>query len=351
MRSYSLPFIALVLSAATSCFSLLAGESPTVSVTQIRQVFDNGEHNAFTDLIRYHDRYYLTFRSCPDGHGVNDSASVLILSSEDTQEWHLVHQFSIPQRDPRDPHFLAFQDRLLVYTGTWYADPSGQFDLNQHLGYAVWSHDGRQWSDPKPLEGTFGHYIWKASTYEGRAFLCGRRKTGFAVGPKGEGRAVQSALLESQDGLNWRFRSLFQTEFGDETAFLFEPDGTILAIGRRGSRTAQFLRAAPPYTDWVRKDLDRYIGGPLFIRWGKRLVIGGRKFTESRGPKTFLGWFQAGEIHEFAELPSAGDNSYPGFIALSPTKALISWYSSHETDENGNQTTAIYLAQLQQNER
>ena len=31
---------------------------------------------------------------------------------------------------------------------------------------------------------------------------------------------------------------------------------------------------------------------------------------------------------------------------LSPTRALVSWYSSHETDADGKTITAIYLADL-----
>ena len=44
---------------------------------------------------------------------------------------------------------------------------------------------------------------------------------------------------------------------------------------------------------------------------------------------------------------SAGDNSYPGFIALVPTRALVSWYSSHERDASGETMTAIYMAELE----
>ncbi|MSU72071.1 MAG: hypothetical protein EXS43_06975 [Opitutus sp.] len=51
-------------------------------------------------------------------------------------------------------------------------------------------------------------------------------------------------------------------------------------------------------------------------------------------------------LQEFAEFPSGGDNSYPGFVALSPTRALVSYYSSHEKDAAGRTITAIYLAEL-----
>ena len=131
--------------AAASC----AGELPEVKVTNIRRVFHNGEHNAFTDLIRFQGKFYLTFRSCPDGHMVHPTASIIVLASEDAKEWKQVHRFRVAKRDTRDPHFLSFKNRLFVYTGTWYSGettiPVKDYDLNLHLGYAAWSEDGTAW--------------------------------------------------------------------------------------------------------------------------------------------------------------------------------------------------------------
>ncbi len=329
----------------------VARQLPDVRVTNIRRVFHNGEHNAFTDLVRFKDRFFLTFRSCPDGHMVHPTASIIILSSTDAMQWEQVHRFHVDKRDTRDPHFLVFKDTLFVYTGTWYCGDtsprSEDYDLNQHLGYAAWSGDGVEWHSPIMLEGTFGHYIWRASAFGGKAYLCGRRKKDFAMAPRGEGPMVESAMLESDDGLIWRTRALFQEVDGDETAFQFEADGSIVAIGRRGRANAQLLRSRRPYILWERKELDRYIGGPLLTRWGNRCVVGGRKTVADRGPTTSLCWLVNDQLQEFAELPSGGDNSYPGLIEISPTHSIVSWYSSHEKNANGRSITAIYLADLQ----
>ena len=304
-------------------FAASAAEWPQVKTTNIRRVFHNGEHNAFTDLIRWQGKFWLCFRSCPDGHMVHPTASIMILTSKDTKKWTQVHRFSVPKRDTRDPHFLVFKDKLFVYSGTWYCGDSSparsEYTLNRHLGYAAWSGDGTKWHSPIMLEGTFGHYIWKANTFNGKAYLCGRRNREFDIKARGEGATVQSAMLESDDGLIWKTRALFQEERGDETAFQFGPDGSILAIGRRGGGKAQLLESKPPYKRWERRDLDRYIGGPLLVKWGDRYVVGGRKsgaaLVGKRGPKTALYWLNAGAkteqglLTEFAELPSNGDTS------------------------------------------
>ncbi len=343
--------ICLILCMVCPAARATADRLPEVRVANVRLVFDNGQHNAFTDLVRFAGKFYLTFRSCPDGHMVHPTSSIIILSSTDARQWKQVHRFSVDKRDTRDPHFLVFNGKLFVYTGTWYSGETTlkyeDYDLNKHLGYAAWSEDGSKWHSPIMLEGTFGHYIWRANTFDGKAYLCGRRKKSFEVAPRGEGTQVESAMLESDDGLIWRTRTLFQEINGDETAFQFEADGSIVAIGRRGSDNAQLLRSERPYTKWRRKDLDRYIGGPLLTRWDGRYVVGGRKTIGGKGPKTSMCWLVNGQLHEFAELPSGGDNSYPGFVELSPKRAIMSWYSSHEKDANGTTITAIYMADLE----
>ena len=87
---------------------------PEVRVTNVRRVFHNGEHNAFTDLIRFQNRYFLAFRSCPDGHMVHPTASIIVLASQDLKRWEKVNQFSVPMRDTRDPHFLEFSLHVLL---------------------------------------------------------------------------------------------------------------------------------------------------------------------------------------------------------------------------------------------
>jgi len=323
---------------------------PKVRIESVRRVFDNGKHNAFTDLCRFQGRYYLTFRSCPDGHGVYPTSSIIVLASDNAETWKQVHRFRVPKRDTRDPHFLVFRNRLFIYTGTWYCGASApkQRDINEHLGFAVWTKDGRTWHRPTMLEGTYGHYVWRAAAHGGKAYLCARRKRHFA---KTKTRAerdplVQSALLESEDGLVWKTVGLFQERYGDETAFLLQQDGSILAVARSGGgRNAQVCRSKPPYQTWKRTNLDRYIGGPLLARWRARYLVGGRTTTRGK-PETALYWLSGTRLHEIAVLPSGGDTSYPGFVALSPRKALVSYYSSHERDASGKRITAIYLARL-----
>ena len=319
-----------------------------IQIASVTQVFNDGNHNAFTDLIKFKGDYYLTFRSCPEGHGVFASSRIVVLASKDAQEWEQVHEFRVPDRDVRDPHFLAFRDTLFVYSGTWLCRDDHPRDLNDHLGYGAWSRDGQDWEGPRLLEGTYGHYIWRAAALGDKAYLNIRRKAGFAPEepiPR-DPKFRQSMLAESDDGLVWKHVGILRGEGGDETAFLFEEDGAVLAVSRGVGGDAAVCRSHPPYTEWQCMELDQNIGGPMLAKWGSRLLVGGRRMQGPGAPKMALWWLEGNELRHVVDLPSGGDTSYPGFVALSPTEGLLSYYSSHEGSGTSQPPAAIYIAEL-----
>ena len=85
----------------------------------------------------------------------------------------------------------------------------------------------------------------------------------------------------------------------------------------------------------------------MLAKWNGHSLVGGRKSLSGKQPVTALYWLVDDELQEIVELPSGGDNSYPGFIEVSPNKGIVSWYSSHEKNEQGETITAIYLADLE----
>lgn len=328
----------------------MADRRSDVQVTSIRKIYDDGNHNAFTSLCQFRGRLYLAFRSSPSGHGVMPDSRIVILTSEDGHDWEEAFSYSLPNRDPRDPHFLIFNDRLMVYSGTWYYDPDVPAERNwlDHLGHAVWTDDGTTWQGPQALEGTKGYYIWDAAAHDGKAYLCGRRigRPSTADTPA----VRESVILQSDDGFKWESIGIFQSNEGNETALLFEEDGTGVAVARRQGN-ARLCRAQPPYEKWTCTDLGQFIGGPMLARWGDHYLVGGRALRTpkepGRNPRTVLWWLIDDELVEIAELPSGGDNSYPGFVPLSDTHGLLSYYSSHEGSGGKEPPCSIYLAELQ----
>ena len=325
--------------------------SARIAVQSVEKIFSDSNHNAFTDLCRFNDEYYLTFRSCPDGHMIYASSKIVVFSSTDTVSWNKRFEFSAPERDVRDPHFLVFGDTLFVYSGTWPTQEGNRNfrDMGNHLGYCGWTRNGEEWHGPVAMESTRGFYIWRAATNGTMAYLNGRRvKPGTkTVANSSLELDIEGCLLCSEDGLEWRLAAQLPGSSGNETAFLFEDDGEILALARGWQEEhAHVLSAKPPFLEWRETKLDRQIGGPLLAKWHDVYIAAGRE-TRAPGDRiTALYLLEGSNLVKIGDLPSGGDSSYPGFVATDERSALLSFYSSHEGSGTNLAPSSIYLARL-----
>ena len=333
----------------------IAAKLPKVQLKSVRKVEGCGEdHNAFTEMIRYNGKILLAFRKSAIGHGVYPDSEIIIKSSSDEgKTWQGVYRFSVPDRDVRDPHFLKFKGQLFLYTGTWDARPliKNKFQLNDHAGYAVASKDGETWTEPRLLEGTHGHYIWSAATDGKAAYMCSRRVKDFVrtTVRAQRDRLTQQALLTSEDGWVWKFHTIVQPEYGDETDYRFEEDGTLVGLARSGRNAALIVRSKPPYKKFSRLALDRHIGGPMLRKWNNHYIAGGRNTLYGQRVCE-LYWLDDDRLHPILKLPSGGDCSYPGFLQLDDKRALVSYYSSHEAyprKPGKEPPSSIFLAELE----
>ena len=327
---------------------------PKVTLKEVRKIEGSGEdHNAFTDLIRFKGKIYLTFRKSDVGHGVYPDSRIIVMESENGRDWRQVHVFSVKGRDTRDPHFLIFKDKLFIFSGTWDALPliKNKFEVNDPVGVAVATEDGRNWSDPKILEGTHGHYIWRAVVVGNKAYLCARRVRHF-VRTKTRAKRnqlMECVLLSSEDGWVWKYQGMVQPDYGNETAFLAEADGSILGLARNGGGPAQVVHSKPPFEQFSQLNLDRPLGGPLLAKWNEHYLVGGRNTLYGKRV-CGLYWLAEEKLHEILELPSGGDCSYPGFVQLNERNAIVSYYSSHEgfpAKPGKEPPSSIFIAELE----
>ncbi len=150
-------------------------------------------------------------------------------------------------------------------------------------------------------------------------------------------------LYESDEGTDFKpiVKSLFEGGDPSEAGLTFLDDETCVALLRRdakGEDTAQLGTARPPYTQWIWQDLGLKIGGPNLLRLPDGRILAAGRFYQPT-PHTALAWLDvaAGTLTPFLDLPSSGDNSYPGLVYRGGL-LRVSYYSSHEGK------TAIYLA-------
>src|SRR5947207_15453553 len=105
--------IAGLILVGASPFTARAAGPETVSVVKI---WDQGKHNAFTDLIRWRDKWYCTFREA-DAH-VGGDGQIRVLESAEGDKWQsaaLIGEAGIDLRDPKLS--ITPDDRLMIMAG------------------------------------------------------------------------------------------------------------------------------------------------------------------------------------------------------------------------------------------
>jgi hypothetical protein len=303
-------------------------DGPRAELVEVRKIWDHAPHNAFTDLVRFRDRWLCVFR---EGRAhVSPDGAIRIIASDDGQGWTNAARLDHNHADLRDPKITTTSDGRLMLT---YAGAMHPPSATKHITFARFSTDGKEWTAPFEI-GQPDLWLWRIAWHNDMAY---------GLGYTTDDRKFVR-LYRSRDGIQFKtlVDRLVDEGYPNESSLVFLPDQTALCLLRRDEGTATGLlgSARPPYREWTWDDLGQRIGGPRMIRLDDgRLVAGVRLHT----PKvhTGLAWIdpQAGTLTEFLPLPSGGDTSYPG-LAWHDGLLWVSYYSSHEGK------TSIYLAKV-----
>jgi hypothetical protein len=337
-------FLLLGLLVLTQPVPADAAEPELVSV---QKIWDEGKHNAFTDLIRWRDKWYCTFREA-DGH-VGGDGQLRVLESADGLKWDsaaLVSERGIDLRDPKLS--ITPDDRLMIVAGGSVYEGTNLLGRQPRVAF---SKDGRKWTAPQRVL-TEGEWLWRVTWHEGKAYgvsyNASERTTAAAKEAAQTGKVEPGPadwklkLVASRDGADYDvITHLDVPGHPNETTLRFLPDGELVALVRRegGNSFGWIGRSKAPYSDWSWKETRHRLGGPNFIRLPDgSLWAAGR--TYPGGAKTAVARMTAGGQYEpVLTLPSGGDTSYPGLV-WREGRLWMSYYSSHEGK------SAIYLAQI-----
>lgn len=303
---------------------LPAEEQPTI--VSVKRIWDQGNHNAFTDLIRFQGKWLCSFREATD-HGSNDG-TIRIIASSDGNQWSSVGRLVEKGTDLRDPKLsINPQGKLvLIMGGSLYRDNS-YLTRSPRVSFSA---DSRTWTTPRKLLAE-DHWLWRITWKDGIAY---------SVSKLGEGRDPRRGMLyRSKDCLDWEFVSEFRlpenTWNASETTLRFMPDGEMIAL----TRPEWIGRSQPPYTKWSWTKVKHRMGGPNFIRLPNGRLWAGARLYLPGGSRTGLIKMTPTSYEPILQLPSGGDNSYPGMVWHN-NLLWMSYYSSHEGK------TSIYLARI-----
>ena len=339
------PFMASFI--AEKLFKLLGiKDYPHIALKRFKKVFSDGYHNAFTDLIKWRNKYYLCFRH-GTRHFIRDKpdGEIYVLESEDIDTWNLVKVLKVEGWDNRDPKFFIYNDKLYLYTQSW--SPERKI----HETFCFYTEDLVKWYGPYDC----GQYIfWRPRIYRDKIIVAAYTH---------DESEWKVDLLTSKDGIKWKYTTtMFRGRKVNETDLLIEED-RVKAFSRTetGNRKLLLLSPVKNFKEWKAMELSRIIQGPAVIKFKGDIYVLGRFYTVEEDweknirEKPLLDFARTGcfilkdkELRLISEFPSGGDCSYPGVIKLDTDGILVSYYSGHEDQENdGRIHTNIYLMELE----
>jgi hypothetical protein len=313
----------------------------------VTKIWDQAPHNAFTDLIRWHGKWYCTFREA-DGH-VGGDGKLRVLESAEGNTWEsagLVQEDGIDLRDPKLS--VTPDDRLMIVAG------GSVYKGKELLGRqprVIFSKDGREWTLPKRVLAE-GEWLWRVTWHDGRAYgvsyNAGARQTKEAQEAAKSNEPVSSdpadwklKLVVSEDGVKYDvITHLGVPGHPNETTLRFLPGGELMALVRReGGNTFGWIGTSkPPYKEWKWHETKHRFGGPNFLR-----LPDGSLWAASRsypgGAKTVIARMGRDSYEPALTLPSGGDTSYAGLV-WHDGLLWMSYYSTHD------KKSSIYLAKV-----
>jgi len=310
------------------CQTALADDS--LKLLDVRKIWDQAPHNAFTDLTRFDGKWYCVFRE-GKGH-VSPDGSLRVLTSTDGEKWESAALLTSPDSDLRDAKICVTPDGQLMLTGAEAMHDKSKFT---HQSLAWFSKDGKTWTPQHDIADQ-NSWLWRVTWHKGKAY-------GLGYGTGKTPTEQFATLYESEDGKTYRklVDHIREEGYPNESSIVFEGDTAYCLLRRDGKPTSgQLGIAQPPYTQWEWKDLAIKIGGPHMLQLPDGRFLTCVRLYDGK-VRTSLCWLdpKTAKLTEALALPSGGDTSYAGLV-LHEGKVWVSYYSSHEGK------TSIYLARV-----
>lgn len=310
------------------CLSLIKGyiyaSSPTI--LSIERIWDHSAHNAFTDLIYYHDRFFLCFREA-NSHAAGEDGKIRILVSSDGRQWNSAALIAVNGRDLRDPMLSVMPDGKLMLTmgGSIYRD--GKYIMKNPC--VAFTEDGYAWSPVNILDMP-SEWIWRVTWHNGVGY-----GASYSLSDEQDiNKPWNLKLFKTTDGLHYSLvTNLDVTSHPSEATLRFLDDGLMVALTRRDGH-GWIGSSLAPYTKWNWTEIGYRLGGPNFLvlpdgeMWACSRRVD-KECDDKYKLSVVLARMGLQDYQPILQFPSGGDCGYPGMV-YREGKLYVSYYSSHE---------------------
>jgi len=297
----------------------------------LKKIWSNDKHNAFTSLIYFNDKFFCAFREAT-GHNSKDGA-IRIIYSSNGNDWLSYKKIEINKNDLRDPKlFIDEYGRLSIGVLSRY-EVNG---VNKHKTFVFYQEnlENDSWNEYKNdvLEDT---WMW---------CINGMDKEVYSIAYSGKDKA--GTLYKKLKGESWgsEVNNFFPNvkNFPNESSLIKTDNKLVVVVRQNKGSKKGILGVEKEDLNWIWKELNYEIGSPQLIRLpNKKILLAARLYNPIRTSLCVLDVDNA-SLKEVLSLPSGRDTGYPGMI-IKNNEVFISYYSNHE-DIKGK--SSIYLARI-----
>ena len=297
-------------------------------VIDSRKIWDQADHNAFTDLVYFQGAFYCTFRE-GTGHVPGEKGKdgeIRVIKSVDGKQWQSVDLLQVDHFDLRDPKLSITPDnRLMLLMGS--TDYDGKI-MKARVPRVSFSSDGTHFSEPIPVNidseiSNHLDWLWRVSWH---------KTTGYGVVYQDMGDTSSAYLVKTVNGIDYQLITKVEINGKpNEATIKITPNNQMTMVIRRESKDQHGYigMSKPPYNIWTWRGMGIRLGGPDFIILPNGGLLLGTRVYSSQGSTTGLFMKKSSSFDQVAAFPSGGDTSYPGMVLLNDS-LYISYYSSHQ---------------------
>jgi hypothetical protein len=303
-----------------------------VNIESLKQlaVWNEAQHNAFTDLIHFNNNYYCVFREASD-HNSFDGKTRIIKSANGIN-WINFSLLSIPNRDFRDAHFFVDDNSVLSIS----INARDKYNTRQNV---IFKLRDTTFVQVKNVNVDNDYLLWGFSKLKDSVYSVGYNVKQICFNAFNSDKP-KLKLFNNKDtecinfgdvnvGGSWIAKTF---DCPCESSMVFTPDSTLIVIVRdeHTPRQSHFGVSKYPFNNW------NWTVFPYFVRGPKLALLPNGKLFLAAGSMAYYNEtyyaivnqnnFQVEKLRVF---PSDGDSGYPGVIIEGNT-ALVSYYSSHE---------------------
>ncbi|HEY2584482.1 MAG TPA: sialidase family protein [Tepidisphaeraceae bacterium] len=271
-----------------ACASARGAED--VQLLDVRRIWDQAPHNAFTSLLRIRGRWVCAFREAEGHVGPDIEGKMRVIVSDDAEKWESAALLVDGRGDIRDAKLAIMPDgRLMLLTATHLR---GQ---PVHQSVAWFTKDLKTWEGPVDV-GERNVWIWGIRWHKGVGYSIGYSTTADHF----------VRLYKTTDGKRFETvvdRLQVPAKFPNENAIVFDEHDVATVLQRCDPDHACIGRAAPPYTNWTWKQTNARVGGPALMQTPDGRLLGAARLHEPK-VHTALFWVDGeGDDHRVPLAP------------------------------------------------